>query len=89
MPVIIEGLAAVIDLSVRQRASLAHRNRYVSVFVSVLISCCSPLLLNTSNEYFARKKHLYATVSGPAGWCSAASSFLLEEVNHQILIFPA
>lgn len=71
MPVIID-LDAVIDLTVRQRASLASLNKYTSVFISVLVSYCSSLLLSTLNEYCAGKKHLYATVSSSAGCCSAA-----------------
>lgn len=49
MPVIIDDLGAVIDRTVRQRASLASLNEYISVFVSVLVSCCSSLLLSTLN----------------------------------------
>lgn len=89
MPVIIEDLDAVIDLTVRQRASLASLNKYTSVFISVIVSCCSSLSVSTLNEYCARKKHLYATVSSSAGCCSAAWPLLLEEVSRQVLMSPA
>lgn len=69
--------------------SFSSISEYTTVLISVLVSRCSSLLLSTLNEYYARKKHLYATVSSSAGCCSAAWPFLLEEVSHQVLMFPA
>lgn len=86
---IFEDLHVLIDVSVRQRASLASLNKYTSVLISVLVSCCSSLLLSTLNEYCLRKKHLYATVSSSAGCCSAAWPFLLGEVSCEVLMSPA